>query len=168
MGTLCLWAANMEDYFNWSPVRHRLNARPCGSLLGAILVVLLLGSAPQALAQQTGNATSLLLPYWNKTSITVCTSDWTPMVYCKDRDPENYSGFEIEFFKEASTVPACALASLQLSTRLQGRDNGRQGTLPTTGGTVASLQQHNLFPLEFYVPVAYRHAQLPPPPPPSP
>lgn len=42
------------------------------------------------------------IPSWNtnQTTLNICTSEWTPAVYCVDRPPEEYSGYEIELFRK--------------------------------------------------------------------
>jgi len=52
----------------------------------------ILASLPISYCQsQPGKAT--LVPYWNKTKITVCTSPYTPMVFCDaEQDQSKYTG----------------------------------------------------------------------------
>lgn len=46
-----------------------------------------------------------LVPYLNTTKVTVCVSDWTPAVYCLDKeDPRDYSGFEVELFRRVISL----------------------------------------------------------------
>lgn len=45
-----------------------------------------------------------LVPYFNKTKITVCTSDWMPAVYCANiTDTSKFTGLEVELFREVMT-----------------------------------------------------------------
>lgn len=37
-------------------------------------------------------------PFYGSRVINVCAAEYTPLVYCTDRDPSEYSGFEIELF----------------------------------------------------------------------
>jgi hypothetical protein len=40
------------------------------------------------------------VPYFNKTKLIVCTTPWTPAVFCDpDQDPLDWTGFEIELFR---------------------------------------------------------------------
>lgn len=44
------------------------------------------------------------VPYFNKTKIVVCTTPWTPAVFCDpDTDPVTWTGFEIEVFRTTTT-----------------------------------------------------------------
>ena len=44
------------------------------------------------------------VPYFNKTKITVCTSDWMPAIYCANiTDTSKFTGLEIELFREVTT-----------------------------------------------------------------
>lgn len=67
--------------------------------MGAAVLVLMAAAVVSVHAAEN-------VPYWptNKTSINVCTSEYTPMVYCEGRDPSGYSGYEIELFRKVQLI----------------------------------------------------------------
>ncbi len=99
--------------------------------LAALLVLNVQAQEPGWYVEPTED---VMVPYFNKTKLIVCTTPWTPAVECSpDTDPATWTGFEIEIFR--ATVTRMGLSPEMLGKLIQN----------CFGGTMLRRMGHALF-----------------------
>ena len=75
------------------------------AIVALCLATLFSSASAQDVNQTTTTTPPSLETYLGRTNITVCTSSYTPMVYCDPETPwTEWSGYEVEVFKRVATI----------------------------------------------------------------